>query len=111
MGKFKVEILPAAWDDLTEIAEYIALDNAAAAERTADKIIFSLRRLEQFPLSAPSVPDNDLAKEGYRVLICDKYRCFYRFIENTVFIYHIVHGARNYPVLLKNLDNKNDESN
>jgi len=110
MNKHKIEILPAAWDDLREIGEYIAQDNLDAANRTVNKLIASLRRLEQFPLSAPLVPDIDLSREGYRALGCGKYLCFYRLVDKTVYIYHVIHGARNYPVLLRNLNpEKNTE--
>ena len=110
MNKYKIEILPAAWNDLREIGEYIALENPAAANRTVDKLMVSLRRLEQFPLSAPLVPDAELARDGYRMLICGKYLCLYRFVEEVVFICHIIHGARNYPVLLQRLNSEKEES-
>ena len=102
--------MPAAWDDLREIGEYIAQDNPDAANRTVDKLMKSLRRLEQFPLSAPLVPDTDLSREGYRALGCGKYLCFYRLVNKTVYVYHVIHGARNYPVLLRHLSSeKNTE--
>jgi len=101
MKKHDVVLLSDAWDDLRSICAYIAKNDTAAADRTADKIIQALRRLEMFPLSAPSVPDKGLSKEGYHVLRCDNYLCFYRISEKTVFVYHIAHGARDYPVLFR----------
>ena len=100
--------MPAAWEDLCEIGEYIAQDNPDAANRTVYKLVKSLRRLERFPLSAPLVPDMDLSREGYRALGCGKYLCFYRLVEKVVFVYHIIHGARNYPVLLERMDKEKD---
>lgn len=35
--------------------------------------------------------------------IAEQYLCVYRLIVDTVFVYHIVHGASNYPVLFKRL--------
>ena len=69
--------------------------------------IVSLRRLETFPLSALLVPDTELSKEGYRVLVCGRYLCFYRVEE--AFIYHVTHSAVNYPVQLRSLSSKKTE--
>ena len=35
------------------------------------------------------------------MIIVDPYIAFYRFIDNKVFVYRILHGARNFPHLLK----------
>ncbi|MDR0508926.1 MAG: type II toxin-antitoxin system RelE/ParE family toxin [Candidatus Methanoplasma sp.] len=109
MNKYRVEILPLAWNDLREIGEYITQNDPAAANRVVEKLIASLQRLETFPLSAPFVPDTELSKEGYRVLVCDKYLCFYRVEDKKVFVYHIAHGAMNYPVLFRSLSSKKTE--
>jgi len=109
MKKHKVMILPAAWDDLHSIRDYIVQNDPVASKHMVEKIIGSLRRLETFPLSAPLVPDDELMREGYRVLRCDKYLCFYRLVSGTVFVYHITHGAMDYPVLLKHLCEKSSE--
>jgi len=108
--KYKVEILPAAWDDLRNIGEYIAQDDVAAAGRVVGKLIASLRRLEQFPLSAPTVSDAEMSEQGYRALVCDKYLCFYRLVDETVFVYHISHGARNYPSIFGRLCSEKDDA-
>lgn len=101
MGKYKVELLPAAWDDLQEIFDFIFIDNSKAAEHVFDMIMKSLRPLENFPNSGVYVPDKKLQKYGFRMAIASPYISFYRLVDNTVYIYHIVHGARNYADLLK----------
>ena len=108
MSVHKVEILTAARKDLREIAHYIADNNPAAANRIVDEIVTSLKRLGSFPLSAPLVPDPDFSNDGYRVLRCGKYLCFYRLIEKTVLVYHITHCARDYCVLLEHLNFEKD---
>ena len=50
-----------------------------------------------------SPPYAELLKSGYRYVIAGQYLCVYRLIVDTVFVYHIVHGASNYPVLFKRL--------
>lgn len=101
MGKYKVELLPTAWDDLQEIFDYIFIESPKAAENTLQRIMDSLRQLEQFPNSGSYAPDKELKKYGFRIVVASPYISFYRFINNTVYIYHIVHGMRNYADLLK----------
>jgi plasmid stabilization system protein ParE len=99
MQHYSVELLPAAWLDLDEIFDYILLYNANAAVRTYNKIFKRLKSLEETPLSYPKARNEQLRLQDYRVLICGKYLCFFRVIGQKVFVYHIVHGARNYPIL------------
>ena len=98
---YKVELLTTAWDDLQEIFDYISLNSPKSAESTLKKIMDSLRRLEQFPNSGAYAPDIELKKYGFRMVVSKPYISFYRLINNTVFIYHVVHGAKNYSDLLK----------
>lgn len=98
---YKVELLPTAWEDLDEIFDYISINNPNSAKKTLDKIIKSLRRLEQFPNSGAYAPDIELKKYGFRMVISSPYISFYRFIEDKVFIYHVVHGSKNYSKILK----------
>lgn len=101
MQKFKVELLPSAWDDLQEISNYLSLKDIELADRVTGKIIKSLRILENFPNSGAYVPDNELRKNNFRMIISSPYISFYRFIDEVVFIYHIVHGAKEYSSFLK----------
>ena len=101
MQKYRVELLPAAWEDLQEIFDYIFLKSPKAAENTLDRIMRSLRKLEQFPNAGVYAPDDELKKYGFRMIIASPYISFYRFIDNTIFIYHIFHGAKNYSDSLK----------
>jgi plasmid stabilization system protein ParE len=101
MEKYNVELLPAAYADLDEIFDYILADNPKAAERTLDKIMTFLRRLEDFPHSGTPLLERSLKNFNFRMIIVDPYIAFYRFIDNKVYVYRILHGARNYPDLLK----------
>ena len=62
-----------------------------------------LSRLELFPLSGSLPRDKQLRDGGYRYVIADKYICVYKLIGETVYVYHIAHGAGNYPLLFKRL--------
>ncbi|NCB09329.1 MAG: DUF3748 domain-containing protein [Bacteroidia bacterium] len=66
-----------------------------------EKIINVMERLEEFPLSCPLVPDEELKSQNYRILVCDQYICIYRLLGETVFIYHIASGASEYGKLLR----------
>jgi toxin ParE1/3/4 len=102
MKKYKVELLPTAWNDLQEIFDYISIYSPESATKVLDKIMGSLRRLETFPNSGSYVPDDKLRKHNFRMVIASPYISFYRLINNDmVYIYHIVHGAKNYKDLLK----------
>ena len=100
MKKYEIVISSAAEDDLNNVHEHISQDDPVAADRTVDGIIKSLRRLETFPLSSPLVPDEELSREMYRVLRCGNYLCFYRIVGTSIHVYRVIHGAREYSVLL-----------
>ena len=56
------------------------------------------------------LPQNkELRGNGYRLVIAGKYICVYRLISETVFVYHIAHGASNYPVTFKRLLKKENQ--
>ena len=69
--------------------------------KITDRILNALERLEEFPLSCPYVPDTELKSQGYRMLVCDKYVSIYRLLGDTVYVYHIAHGATEYGKLIK----------
>jgi len=55
MGKFNVELLPAAYEDLDEMFDYILLNNPTAATNTLDRIMASLHSLQDFPSSGVKI--------------------------------------------------------
>ena len=102
MPKCKIEILAPAWKELEEIAEYrLLMVGRISAKKITDRILNALERLEEFPLSCLYVPDTELKSQDYRMLVCDKYVCIYRLLGDTVYVYHIAHGATEYGRLLK----------
>ena len=99
METYDVQFLQEALDDLEEIVLYIAQDSRQAALRMHDKIIEKANDLSIFPKRGRLVPDKKMAEAGYRVLGIKPYIAFYRVIERNVFIYRVLHGATNYPLL------------
>ena len=94
---------PAQWE-LEEIAQlHKNLVGPNSARNITNLILDTLSRLERFPLSGHIPWDKELRTMGYRYVIAGKYICMYRLIAETVYVYHIAHGASNYPTLFKKL--------
>ena len=88
--KYRVEILPSAWEDLKKIEDYYTIQfDAETAVKVSDHILDVIERLEDFPDSGSLTPDDWLNEQGYRMVICKKHIAIYRMIQDTVFVYHI----------------------
>jgi len=92
MSKYKIVILQIAREDIGEIFFYIATDNPTAAHAMTDKIIDKIDTLAELPLIGKIVPDNELAKQEYRMLNIDSYIAFYKIIDDEVVVYRVLHG-------------------
>ncbi|MFZ3130231.1 MAG: type II toxin-antitoxin system RelE/ParE family toxin [Desulfosporosinus sp.] len=100
MSKYKITILQIAREDIGEIFFYIAADSTKSALETTDKITDKIDMLAELPLIGKIVPDNELAKQEYRMLIINNYIVFYKVIDDEVVVYRVLHGMRDYPDLL-----------
>ena len=97
-------ILEPAQRELEEIAQlHMNLVGPNSARNITNLILDTLSRLKMFPLSGHIPLDKELRNGGYRYVIAGKYICVYRLIAETVCVYHIAHGASNYPTLFKRL--------
>ena len=97
-------ILESAQWELEEIAQlHKNLVGPHSARNITDLILDTLSHVEMFPLSGHIPRDKELRNGGYRYLIAGKYICVYRLIAGTVYVYHMAHGASNYPTLFKRL--------
>ncbi|MCL2604046.1 MAG: type II toxin-antitoxin system RelE/ParE family toxin [Defluviitaleaceae bacterium] len=102
MVNYKIELLAPAWDDLDAIADYHMEEvGPESARKITNKILSELERLKIFPLSCPLVPYQELAEQGYRMLVCGRYVCIYKLHGNNVYVYHIVASTINYPAMFK----------
>lgn len=100
--RYAVRILPPAQYELEEIAQlYLSLSGAASARRITDEIFAAFDQLALFPLSGPPMRDAELRALGYRFVVAGKYVAIYRFIEETVVVYHVFDGRSDYPVLFR----------
>lgn len=98
--KCRVEILPAAWEDLKRIEDYYLLQfDAETAMKVTDHILECIDRLESFPELGSLTPDGWLNRQGYRMVICKKHIVIYRVVCKTVYIYHIADTQTEYTKL------------
>ena len=98
--KYRVEILPTAWEDLKQIEDYYILQfDVETAIKVSDHILDVIERLEDFPDSGSSTPDKWLNAQEYRMVVCKKHVAIYRLIDDTVYIYHIADTQTEYTKL------------
>ena len=110
MEKYNVRFLQEALDDLEDIILFIAQNSTAAAIRMHDRIIEKASDLSAFPKRGRPVPDKKMSEAGYRMLAIKPYIAFYRIIGCDVFVYRIIHGASNYPMLYEKMNQSGDET-
>jgi len=103
METYDVRFLQEALDDLEEIVLFIAQNNPAAALRMHDEVIEKANNLSILPKRGRPVPDSKMRKAGYRMLLVKPHIAFYRVIDQNVFIYRVIHGATNYPLLYEKM--------
>ena len=78
--------------DLDAIADYIALDNPAAASRLVQRMFESVERLERFPSSGKHPAE--LPRSSYREIVVTPCRVFYRVEGDTVFLLYVMRAER-----------------
>lgn len=97
---YKVEVLPAAWEDLKHIEDWYLLQfGVETALKVSDHILDVIERLEKFPDSGSQTPDEWLNGQGYQMVICGKHVAIYRVINRIVYIYHIADTQTEYAKL------------
>ncbi|AGA68229.1 addiction module toxin, RelE/StbE family [Desulfitobacterium dichloroeliminans LMG P-21439] len=101
-NKFRIEYLPIAEKDLTEILEYIQIDNPTAALNLLNEIDEAISKLSHFPYIGSIPKDQRLILLNYRMLIVANYLVFYVVLdeENVVEIRRVLHGKRKYDFLV-----------
>lgn len=93
----RLEVSPAAEEDLVEIAGYIARDNPSRALIFVDELEQACGRLVDHPLSG--VDRSDL-RRGLRSRPYGSYVIFYTPHETVVRVERILHGSRDIGAVL-----------
>ena len=98
--RYKVEILPTAWEDLKQIEDYYFIQfDINTALSVTDNILNVIERLEDFPDSGSLTPDSWLNEMGYRMVICEKHFAICKKIGEAVYVYHIADTQTEYTKL------------
>ena len=79
-----------ALEELDEIADYISLDDPAAAKRLVRKVFRRIGQLREFPELGPC--PKELRGTEYRHLVVKPLRIFYRADAKKVFILYVMRG-------------------
>jgi len=99
-SRLSLKILPVAREDLEETIDYISEDSISAAEKLLFKINSALTNLTEYPLIGKTYKETKLPYRGYRYIVVDDYLIFYKIENNSIVVYRIIHGARNYKSIL-----------
>lgn len=78
--------------DLSDIANYIALDKPSAAKAFVLNAFETIGRLEPFPESGRYPPEID--NQRYREVIAGPCRIFYRYEQDQVYILYVMRSER-----------------
>ena len=81
-----------ALSDLEAIADYIALDNPAAARALVHRVLSHVEQLADHPLSGPKLPE--FKGWRHRQIVEPPCRAIYRHEKGRVHILHVVRGER-----------------
>ena len=81
-----------ALSDLDAIADYIALENPAAASELVKRIVEHVGRLADHPESG-SRPQ-ELKRSRYRQIVEPPCRVFYRYDGHKIFVLHVMRSER-----------------
>jgi len=100
MVAYKIKIYPAAEQDLLEIIDSLNTLSPEAAFGYYDILTEEISGLSDSPEQHPHPKDLALVAKGYRCLVVKNYLVFYVISGDTVQIRRILHGHRNYQVLL-----------
>ncbi|MFN8489805.1 MAG: type II toxin-antitoxin system RelE/ParE family toxin [Caldilineaceae bacterium] len=97
---YAIRYLRTAQQDLVEIFDYIARDDATAATALLETFDQSIARLATHPFLGSVPKDERLHRLGYRMLVVGKYLIFYVVKQETVQIRRVLHSSRQYQFLL-----------
>ncbi len=87
---------PFAHQRVDDIADHIANDNLAAAEKWVNSVYDSVERLRDFPQSGRVVPE--VGKREIREILFGNYRIIYSVEKKAILILTVRHGMQMLPL-------------
>ena len=105
MNKYAVEFSQRANAQIRGIFSYIAEQNADAALKMVDTLEARARQLEDTPFVGVELREHEypFLKPGYRRLFVKPFVIYYRIVDQTVYITHIIHAKRDQAKALGEL--------
>ena len=102
----KLAVSPEAINDIGEIKKYIRdeLSNPKAANRIANMIKDSYKSLKQTPYIGRELSGYISVDTDYLFLVCENYYVFYKLEEDTIRIYRVIDGRRDFCRILFGID-------
>ena len=94
----KLIIAPLALEDLKSILNHIARDKPKAAHKQVSRLIAACERVGENPLCGESC--QEFSHKGYHRITEGSYVIFYQFDELKVEVLRVLHGARDWSLLL-----------
>jgi toxin ParE1/3/4 len=88
----RVRFTPPARAQLLAAVHYIKADRPQAARGFRDRVFEALNRLVDFPESGRVIPEFD--QLGFREVLVDSYRIFYRLKDDTAWVVGVWHDAQ-----------------
>lgn len=97
---YNIELLASAWEELDRIADiHLNLVGVKSVQEITDKILDTIQLLVDNPYLGVEPKYTKIADQGFRMLICEKYLCFYKIGSDTIKVYHIADGRTDCPNL------------
>ena len=90
-----------ALDELAFIHDFIAKDNINAASNFINELLADIDRLKELPEIGSASNYEELKLLNIRVLPYKDYLTFYEIKGGFIYIYHIIHGAKDYIKLFR----------
>ena len=87
-----VRLTPPARAQLMAAVTYIHADRPTAARDFRTRVEAALRRLADFPASGRVIPEFD--RPGFREVLVDSYRLFYRVQGDVIWVVGVWHDAQ-----------------
>lgn len=100
LHNYPVYLAPIAEQDYHDIISYLQPRNPNSALLIGNAIAKALTSLSTKPYLGRLTTDERLIHFQYRVLVVRDYLIFYQIRDSTVFVYRIIHGARDLLDLL-----------
>ena len=98
----KINISPAALEDIQEIKRYISeeLQNPEAAQKIVIGILERIKKVRDFPEIGALLSRKIGTHTNYRFISCGNYLAFYRIKDCTIFFDRVLYAKRDYTRIL-----------